>query len=491
MKESKNRLTLLLMIISVMLLVVLQVFWLKSSYEKAFSDFRRESSMLLKGTVFNLRDSLFVKNIEPVNMDSPAFHKTIGLRSDSFNVSYHAADSHMVESNTQVLITSGERADSSVDFLKPLASTILAPGKKRRSFLIRMGPDTLKLSLLKKYYAKALKDSDSDAPFKVRHIFIAAPRFELSRPMDILNETDSYNDVEKPAPYRDTLVTERVSLNPMHAYAAVFPAIRARIAKEIAPQILFSTLLTIVIVTSFIVMYHNLRSQQRLNDLKNDFISNITHELKTPVSTVSVALEALKDFNALEDPERTREYLAIAQTELNRLTLMTDKILKASAMETPGILFIAETVNFHTIVQQVLSSMKLVFEREHVVVHYEEEGVGFELRGSEIHLTNVLYNLLDNALKYSPRNSTIDLQLRSSPLQLEFSIRDCGIGIAKEYQKKIFDKFFRVPTGDVHNVKGYGLGLNYVAGVVKKHNGKIEVESEEGKGSQFIITLPK
>src|SRR5688572_15111694 len=116
MKESKNKLTLLLMIISVVLLVVLQVFWLKSSYEKAFSDFRRESSLLLKGAVFNLRDSLFVKNIEPVNMDSPAFHGAIGLRSDSFNVSYHTADSHIVESNTRILITSEQRADSTLDF---------------------------------------------------------------------------------------------------------------------------------------------------------------------------------------------------------------------------------------------------------------------------------------------------------------------------------------------------------------------------------------
>jgi len=313
----------------------------------------------------------------------------------------------------------------------------------------------------------------------------------MRRTLDIFNESDSYDEAEKPAPYHDTLLTERVSLNPMHAYAAVFPAIRTRIAKEIAPQILFSALLTIIIVTSFVVMYYNLRSQQRLNDLKNDFISNITHELKTPVSTVSVALEALSDFNALDNPERTKEYLNIAQTELNRLTLMTDKILKASVMEIPGISFISETVNLHAIVQQVLSSMKLILEKENVVIHYEQEGVDFELRGSEIHLTNVIYNLLDNALKYSPCGSTIDLQLKSSPIQLEFSIRDRGIGIAKAYQKKIFDKFFRVPTGDVHNVKGYGLGLNYVAGVVRKHNGKIAVESEEGKGSKFNITLPK
>jgi two-component system phosphate regulon sensor histidine kinase PhoR len=118
-------------------------------------------------------------------------------------------------------------------------------------------------------------------------------------------------------------------------------------------------------------------------------------------------------------------------------------------------------------------------------------GSDFELKGSEVHLTNVIYNLLDNALKYGRDNSMIELRLKDSAGQLEISIRDFGIGIAKEYQKKVFEKFFRVPTGDVHNVKGYGLGLNYVASVVKKHGGKIDVESEEGKGSLFIIVLPK
>ena len=122
---------------------------------------------------------------------------------------------------------------------------------------------------------------------------------------------------------------------------------------------------------------------------------------------------------------------------------------------------------------------------------YTPTGSNFELRGSEIHLTNVIYNLVDNALKYGNGQSNIDLTLTASDDHLDFSIRDYGIGIAKEYQKKIFEKFFRVPTGDVHDIKGYGLGLNYVAGVVQKHGGTIGVESEIGKGSLFKIRLPK
>jgi two-component system phosphate regulon sensor histidine kinase PhoR len=490
MKQSKNKLALLLLITSVGLLMLLQFFWLKSSYEKAFFDLRKERSMILKGAVFTLRDSLFVKSIEPVNMDSPAFGIATTLRSDSVNVKVEDADSHRVESNIRILITSAEKADSSMDFLKPLASS-MPRLDKRRSFILRMGPDTLKVDVLKKYYAKALRAVDNDMTFNLRHIFVDHEPSKIPHTMDIFNEADSYNDIEKPFPYADTLVTERVNLNPMHAYSAIFPAIRARVTKAIAPQILFSAFLTVIVAASFIVMYHNLRSQQRLNDLKNDFISNITHELKTPVTTVSVALEALNDFHVLDNPERTQEYLSIAQTELSRLTLMTDKILKASVMDSPSVSFISEPVDLHAIIQQVLSSMKLIFQREAIVATYEQNGNGFKLKGSEIHLTNVIYNLLDNAVKYSARNSAIHLQLTSTSVALELSIRDRGIGIAKEYRKRIFERFFRVPTGDVHNVKGYGLGLSYVAGVVEKHGGRIEVESEEGEGSKFIIRLPK
>jgi signal transduction histidine kinase len=277
----------------------------------------------------------------------------------------------------------------------------------------------------------------------------------------------------------------------LNAYVAVFTKVSYAIIKEITPQILFSLALTTAITASFIVMYRSLRSQQRLNDMKNDFISNVTHELKTPVATVSVALEALKDFDVLDNPARSKEYLSIAQEELNRLTLMTDKILKAAVYENQGITFTTEKVNLVVVVGKVLSSLKVVFEKHNLQVRYLPEGSDFEIEGSTMHLTNVVYNLIDNAIKYGSDNSTIDVVLRDSNDKIELAVQDKGIGIATEYHKKIFEKFFRIPTGDVHDVKGYGLGLNYVFEVVKKHHGKIDVVSEPAKGSVFTVRLPK
>jgi len=408
---------------------------------------------------------------------------------------------------------------------------------REQKFVIRVGPDTLSIDTLSMYFKNSLRAAGIESQFQIEPVVTAEPDFvrlmnDFSRPRDTTDGNAASDTLIKdirqsvtpgrtdvaPSPgiraqllkqitphdfnrpedtirvnaFSDTVVTEIAKFgSPRHGYVATFPRMHIYLLKQIAPQISFAFLLTAIVSTSFLVIYQSLRKQQRLNVQKNDFISNVTHELKTPLATVSVALEALKNFHALDDPQRTKEYLDIAQNELQRLTLMTDKILKASVFETQGVSFVPEKVNLNIIIEKILSSLKLVLEKNETRVAYTPVGNNFDLSGSEIHLTNVIYNLLDNALKYGSNQSTIDLQLRDDEGFIEFTIRDQGIGIAKEYQKKIFEKFFRVPTGDVHNVKGYGLGLNYVARVVEKHGGHIDVESEPGKGSLFKIKLPK
>jgi two-component system phosphate regulon sensor histidine kinase PhoR len=474
------------MVSSVVLLIVLQFLWLRNSYEQAYFDFRRESSLLFRSSVFNLRDSLFVKNIEPVRADQlEKRHSKMGK--DSFNVKFRSVDSLPFGSKIRVYISSNESIDSNVNFLRPLASSVKRLDR-RQDFIIRIGPDTLSMDTLNSHYQGALRSAGIQQSFIIRH-FVSKEHILKGR--DFMGPFYHQEGPHRPNPYQDSLITDRVNLNPVHSYAAIFPGASAAIIKEITPQILFSLLLTFITTISFVVMYRGLRSQERLHAIKNDFISNVTHELKTPVATVSVALEALKDFHVLDNRERTKEYLDIAQRELNRLTLMTDKILKASAFENQGISFSKEIVNLDMVIEKVVSSLKLVFEKHHLHVIYKREGLHFEVQGSPMHLTNVVYNLLDNAIKYSKEQSSIEVLLKQNGSLVEFSVKDEGIGIAKEYQKKIFEKFFRVPTGDVHNVKGYGLGLNYVCNVVKEHHGTIDVVSEAGKGSLFVIHLPK
>ena len=169
---------------------------------------------------------------------------------------------------------------------------------------------------------------------------------------------------------------------------------------------------------------------------------------------------------------------------------MVDKVLNASLFEKGDIPLKSESINLKTLVQGVLNSMKLQFQNKDAIINFASEGNDFTVKGDKIHLTSVIYNLIDNALKYSPLAPQLTINLQEKADKIIFLVKDNGLGIAKEFQDKIFDKFFRVPTGNAHNIKGHGLGLNYVKKVIEKHGGAITLQSEQGKGTAFMISLP-
>jgi signal transduction histidine kinase len=281
------------------------------------------------------------------------------------------------------------------------------------------------------------------------------------------------------------------SIPPVQFYQLSINDYRWFLLQRMTPQMIFGLFLLLFTGLSFGLIFRSLRQQQQLTRLKNDFISNITHELKTPIATVSVALEALKDFNALNNPQRTREYIDISQHEMQRLSMLVDRVLKMSMFESQTLQIQTETFNLKTVIQKILESLSLQFEKNKAVVNFSTEGEDFQIEADPIHLTNVVYNLLDNALKYSKKEPKIDIALAEHNCTLTLSVQDHGIGIAKEYQGKVFDQFFRVPHGDTHNVKGYGLGLSYVAGVIQQHKGQIILDSEVDKGTRFTVFLPR
>lgn len=471
MQRNKNTLIIGLITASLVLLLVLQFFWLRSTYHQEHIRLQRDLSRMFKDLVFDMSDSLFKKNIKAL---PPAYITHIELK-DSLKIisngsvitrRHQLADS-INDRNLQVMVYTRGTKDSLDNFLKPLAEEIKNSSGKQ-TFSINLTGERLSEKEVKDKFDNALREAGLPIAFSLDFI---KPGFGSRRRLPIEEEGFVFT--------------------PSGGFKIQFSRLNTIIFKRIAPQILFSVFLTALTALSFWMLYGNIKSQQRLAELKNDFISNMTHELKTPVTTVGVALEALKNFNGLENPKLTQEYLAIAQNELNRLSLLTDKILKTSVFEDSGVEIEAETVDLERIINQTVQSLKLVFEKSNASVDVRKEGAQFTFKGSTVHLTNVVYNLLDNALKYSKENPIITLDLHEHATQIKLSVRDCGVGIAPEFKKKIFEKFFRVPTGDVHTVKGYGLGLSYVEAVVKAHRGKIEVESELGTGSKFTITLPR
>lgn len=265
----------------------------------------------------------------------------------------------------------------------------------------------------------------------------------------------------------------------------------AFILKRMWFEFLMGLLLLVVITATFYYLLNNLKEQNRLVTIKNDLISNITHELRTPIFTVSAALEALESFNGLENPERTKEYLNISKNELNRLSILVEKVLKTSLFEQDALQLNYEVFPITPLLETISNSLQLQLEQENasLEIRCPEQ---IQIRADKIHLTNVVYNLIDNALKYkADRLTQICIEVLDSKTKTQLIISDNGIGIPAIYIDQIFNKFFRVPQGNQHNVKGYGLGLNYVSNIIEQHKGTVTIKSEEGKGSQFTISLPK
>jgi len=348
-----------------------------------------------------------------------------------------------------------------------------APGMVRVLSRVDSLQDSISVTELSARYAKLLKQEKIPVSFTItsRKVAPGKDSMGLSPIFDRDNEmTVGFNHP----------VTFRMSISNTNPV----------VLQKMWPQFLLSVVLVGLTALSFVLLLRSLIQQRKLTKIKNDFISNITHELKTPIATVSVAIEALRNFDALHDPERTKEYLAISSNELQRLSFLVDKVLKLSMFEKHQVELKEEAVDLAVLVKEVVSSMKLQFEKYRAQVNVQLQGYQYGITADRLHITSVLFNLLDNALKYSKDNPSIRIELKDESEQIFLLVADNGIGIPAEYHKKIFDKFFRVPSGDTHNVKGYGLGLSYVSYVIQRHYGSIEVESQPGMGSCFIIKLP-
>lgn len=255
--------------------------------------------------------------------------------------------------------------------------------------------------------------------------------------------------------------------------------------------LLFVTvLLVIIIVSAFAYSMFTIIRQRKLSELKNDFINNMTHEFKTPISTVSLACQALTDKDFPRSEEMYDSYIHIIEDENRRLGLMAEKILQTAILEKGKLNLRLETVDFHKLVSDVIKNIAIQVEIRDGSINTAFQAKEPIVKADKMHLSNVIYNLLDNANKYSPRRPQILVSTSETESGILLRVKDNGIGINKVNQKKIFEKLYRVPTGDVHNVKGFGLGLSYVKFVVEKHGGSISVESEVNKGSVFTVFLP-
>lgn len=249
-------------------------------------------------------------------------------------------------------------------------------------------------------------------------------------------------------------------------------------------------LITLFIVTMFSLALFIIFKQKRLSEMKNDFVNNMTHELKTPISTISLASQMLNDRSIPDEQKNLSQISRIIQAESKQLGFQVERVLQMAIFDHGELKLKLEEVDLHDIIETVAQNFLLQVDKREGRLEFFPEAEDAVIEGDVMHITNLVSNLIENAMKYTNRTPEIRLATRTENSSLVFSVADNGIGISKEDQKRIFDKFYRVPTGNVHNVKGFGLGLSYVKLIVEQHHGSITLNSEPNKGSQFDIHLP-
>ena len=261
----------------------------------------------------------------------------------------------------------------------------------------------------------------------------------------------------------------------------------AYIVRAIMPQILFGFIMLGLSASALLFAYRSLRKQLVLNKLRDDFIGNISHELKTPVSTVKLALEALGTFDLKKDPKVSGDYLQMASREVERLEGLVSKVLHHEAMEDPSISLQKETCDLSEMVQNVLHTLEIPIRESGADVSVDVPEESCAVVGDPVYLEGVIINLLDNSLKYAGPRPVIQIIITSDSHSTILSVQDNGPGIPEEFKNQIFEKFFRIPSGDRHDVKGYGLGLNFASQVMAHHGGSISVKNLSTRGCVFSL----
>lgn len=277
-----------------------------------------------------------------------------------------------------------------------------------------------------------------------------------------------------------------------HYFTVFFPKVKA---KSIEPAVFISPWIYISIIVVLVLVFFAysltiIIRQKRLSEVKNDFINNMTHELKTPISTISLSSELLLRMDEENNIEKVRRYAGIIYKENKRLENQVERVLNVAKLDKDKVVLNKENFNIHELLDEVKDNFEFNHSEAGGEIELQKSATNFCIQADPVHITNVVYNLLDNAVKYCSEKPKIQIITRNEKGGLSLEITDNGIGMKREHSKLIFDKFYRVPTGNIHNVKGFGLGLYYVKLIVEAHQGKIDVKSSVGKGTTFVLWFP-
>ncbi|MGN6509436.1 MAG: sensor histidine kinase [Chitinophaga sp.] len=292
--------------------------------------------------------------------------------------------------------------------------------------------------------------------------------------------------------YQEILVPLAESINtPFEVLHVFVPQSSLTVFKSLGWMIFGGILFTAIIVTAFALTIRTMLGQKKLSEIKRDFINNMTHELKTPLATISLAIDAIGNERVMDNRDKIRYFSGIIKEENKRMNKQVESILNSALMEKEELSLNLQPIDVHQLIHSTVDNLQLQLEGKNGTVDLQLNAIQPIIKADEVHFSNLIFNLLDNAIKYSKDNLEVRISTSNTRKYLVISIADNGIGMSRDTVSRIFEKFYRAHTGNVHNVKGFGLGLSYVKAIVDAHKGRIRVESILGKGSRFTLEFPQ
>ena len=452
--------------------IAMDEYYSNLSKSNFWSVFRPDTLDLKKGLFYRLlpqqqdsiKGKLKISSIE-IQTDTPDEYKNVPAILDSlvFKDSLISASFRSVSEADQLKVAPfkfayGERQTDSLKVLKGIQSVVIALTNDRINF------DVLD-SIFQNQLLKKGIDTEHRLVLSERGSVIGTSHLKTDSLLFFVNSKSTY-------------------LRPNQELLAYYddPSIAA--LKKSSTGILLSLLLLLMVILSLFYLLKTIKQQKELAEIKNDLISNITHEFKTPIATISTAIEAIENFNALNDKQKTQKYLSMSSVQLKKLHQMVEKLLETATLDSEQLLLKKEPVDVVDLVSRVAKKHELLSEKE---IAYSSNLTSKLISIDLFHIENAITNLVDNALKYG--GNAIELNVNSILNTIEISIADNGNGIEKNQQERIFDKFYRVPKGNRHDVKGFGIGLYYAKKIVEKHGGSIALHSVPGN-TVFKISLP-
>jgi two-component system phosphate regulon sensor histidine kinase PhoR len=318
----------------------------------------------------------------------------------------------------------------------------------------------------------------------------SVPELKSKGFMKELEKNDSINSLTFVYPFQPPPGSDLENLVQDETMFVLVPDVKSVALKQIQWMILGAGFFTLMIIAAFYVTVSALLKQKKMSEIKNDFINNMTHEFKTPLATISLAVDALRNQKVIDDKTKMNYFSGIIKEENKRMNKHVETILQAALMDRQEVQLNKHPIYVHALIKEVLDNYTLQLSEKNGKVELQLNAKNDLIEADEVHFRNLISNLVDNAVKYSREDLLLKITTHSTAKNLVIRFEDNGIGMSKETVRKIFEKFYRAHTGNIHNVKGFGLGLSYVKTIIDAHHGKIKVDSVQGKGSTFTLELP-